>query len=166
VLPKGTVLMVGFRETLSSATSRPGDRFAAELVEPVLLNGRVAIPAGAVITGRVVNVKPGQRLGGRAELNLEFIGLKVGSGRESPISASFAGQGASQTRRDATTIGAAAAGGAVLGHAIGKDDKDTVLGALIGGAIGTGIAARSKGEEVTLPEGVAVAIQLDAPFGG
>ncbi len=165
-LPTGTVLVVGFRDTLSSATSQPGDRFAAELVEPVLLNGRVAIPGGAVITGRVLSVEPGKRFGGRAQLNLEFTGLQVGAGRESPISASFAGQGASQTRRDATTIGAAAAGGAVLGHAIGKDDKDTVLGALIGGAIGTGIAARNKGEEVTLPEGVAVAIKLDAPFGG
>jgi hypothetical protein len=41
-----------------------------------------------------------------------------------------------------------------------------VLGALVGGAIGTGIAARNRGEEVTLPEGTEVEIQLDAPFEG
>ena len=35
---------------------------------------------------------------------------------------------------------------------------------VVGGAIGTGIAARKKGEEVSLPEGVAIEIHLDAPF--
>src|SRR5690606_35850696 len=34
VVPTGTVLMVSFREALSSAASRPGDRFVAEVVEP------------------------------------------------------------------------------------------------------------------------------------
>lgn len=165
VVPAGTVLMVSFEEPLSSATSRAGDRFAAEVVEPVLVNRRVAIPEGAVITGRVLSVERAQRFGGRAQLNLEFTGLRVGSGRESPISASFHSQAKSQTRRDATTIGAAAVGGAVIGHAVGKDDKGTVLGALVGGAIGTGIAARTKGQEVTLPEGIVVEIQLDEPFG-
>jgi hypothetical protein len=164
IVPTGTVLMVGFQEPLSSATSRAGDRFTAKVVEPVRLNGRVAIPSGSLIAGRVLSAKPGARFGGRAQLNLEFTSLRLAAGRESPISASFHEQGASQTRRDATTIGAAAAAGAVLGHTLGKDRKDTVLGALVGGAIGTGIAARTRGEEVTLPEGIAVEIQLDSPF--
>ncbi|HLF10741.1 MAG TPA: M48 family metallopeptidase [Gammaproteobacteria bacterium] len=167
VVPAGTVLMVGFQERLSSATSRAGDRFTAELVEPVRVNRRVAIPAGSVISGRVLSARPAARFGSRrAQLNLEFTSLRIGSGRDSPISASFHEQGASQTRRDATTIGAAAAAGAVIGHVLGEDRKDMVLGALVGGAIGTGIAARNRGEEVTLPEGIAVEIHLDAAFGG
>jgi len=166
LVPPGTVLMVSFQETLSSADSRAGDRFTANVVEPVRVNGRDAIAAGSTISGRVLSVKPAARFGGRAQLNLEFTSLRLASGREYPIAASFHAEGKSQTRRDATTIGAAAAGGAVLGRALGKDKKDTVLGALVGGAIGTGIAARNRGEEVTLPEGAEVAIQLDAPFGG
>jgi len=35
VVPAGTVLMVGFQDTLSSASSRAGDRFTADVVEPV-----------------------------------------------------------------------------------------------------------------------------------
>jgi outer membrane lipoprotein SlyB len=97
-------------------------------------------------------------------LNLEFTSLQVASGRESPISASFHGQGESQTKKDAATIGGAAAAGAVVGRAIGKDSESTVLGAVVGGAIGTGIAARNRGQDVTLPEGIAVEIRLDAPF--
>ena len=167
IVPTGTVLMVGFQESLSSATSKAGDRFTAKVMEPVRLNGRVAIPSGSIIAGRVLSAKPGARLGNaRAQLNLEFTSLRVAGGRESPISASFHEQGASQTRRDGVTIGAAAAGGAVLGRVLGNDSKDTVLGALVGGAIGTGIAARTRGQEVTLPEGVTVEIQLDSPFEG
>ena len=167
VVPAGTVLMVVFKETLSSATSRDGDRFRAEVVDPVRVNGRVAIPAGSVISGRVLSARPAAKLGSRrAQLNLEFTSLRIGSGRDNPISASFHEQGTSATRRDATTIGAAAAAGAVIGRVLGEDRKDTVIGAVVGGAIGTGIAARNRGEEVTLPEGIAVEIRLDAPFGG
>jgi hypothetical protein len=132
----------------------------------VLLNGRVAIAAGSTITGRVVAVQPAAKLGGRAQLNLEFATLRDASGRESPIAASFHGQGKSQTKKDAATIGGAAVGGAILGRAIGKDRKATVLGALVGGAIGTGIAAKNGREEVTLPEGIAIEIHLDSPFAG
>ncbi len=161
-VPAGTVLTVSFDQTLSSADSRSGDRFTARVVDPVLLNGRVAIAAGSVVSGRVVDVKPAKKLGGRAQLNLEFASIRFASGGESPISASFNGQAESQ--KDAVTIGAAAAGGAILGRILGKDSESTVLGAVVGGAIGTGIAARKKGEEVNLPEGVAVEIHLDAPF--
>jgi beta-barrel assembly-enhancing protease len=163
-VPSGTVLMISFQETLSSASSQAGDRFTVGVVEPVRVDGRVAIAAGSTISGRVVDVQPSKRFGGRALLNLEFTSLRLASGSESPISASFHGQGESQTRRDAATIGGAAAGGAVVGRVIGKDSEDTVLGALVGGAIGTVIAARNRGQEVTLPEGIAVEIHLDAPF--
>jgi Zn-dependent protease with chaperone function len=167
IVPTGTVLMVGFQEALSSTESKAGDRFTAKVMEPVRLNGRVAIPSGSIIAGRVLSAKPAAKLGsGRAQLNLEFTSLQLAAGRESPISASFHEQGASQTRRDGVTIGAAAAGGAVLGRVLGNDSKDTVLGAVVGGAIGTGIAAHNRGEEVTLPKGIAVEIQLDSPFEG
>jgi len=163
-VPSGTVLAVEFRQTLSSAKSRSGDRFTARVVEPVLVDGRVAIATGSIVSGRVVKVLPSKKFGGRAQLNLEFMSLEFASGGQSPISASFHGKGKSQTKKDAATIGGAAAGGALVGRMIGKDTEATVLGALVGGAIGTGIAANNRGQEVTLPEGIAIEIQLDSPF--
>jgi Zn-dependent protease with chaperone function len=162
-VPSGTVLKVSFLQTLSSASSQPDERFTAEIVEPVLVNGRVAIAAGSTISGRVVDVQPAKRFGGRAQLNLEFTSLRLSSGKESPISASFHGQ-AEEKSKDAVVIGGAAAGGAILGRILGDDEDDAVRGAILGGAIGTGIAAKNRGEEVTLPEGIAVEIQLDTPF--
>jgi hypothetical protein len=161
-VPTGTVLKVRFDETLSSDSSQAGDRFRATVVESVRVNGRIAIPVGSTIAGRVVDAQPSKRFGGRAQMNLEFTSLTVESGIETPISASFHGQGESQTRQDAVTIGGATAGGAVVGKVLGDDSEDTALGALVGGAIGTAIAARNRGEEVTLPEGITVEIHLDA----
>ena len=163
-VPAGTVLMVTFEQALSSASSQVGDRFSARVVEPVSVNGREAIATGSMISGRVVSVERPARFGDLAQLNLEFTSLRVGSGVESPISASFRGEGEAQSTKDAVIIGGAAAGGAVLGEVLGDDSESTVLGALIGGAIGTGIAARNRGEEVTIPEGMVIEIQLDAPF--
>ncbi len=160
-VPAGTLLSVTFEQALSSASSEAGDRFSARVVESVRVDGREAIAAGSMISGRVVGVERPARFGGLAQLNLEFTSLSVGSGFESPISASFHGEGEAQSNRDAVIIGGAAAGGAVLGQVLGDDSESTVLGALIGGAIGTGIAARNRGEEVTIPEGVAIDIRLD-----
>jgi hypothetical protein len=76
----------------------------------------------------------------------------------------LARKGESQNKRDAAIIGGAATGGALLGRIFGSDSDDTVLGALVGGAIGTGIAARNKGQEVTLPAGTTIEIHLDSPL--
>jgi Zn-dependent protease with chaperone function len=165
-VPSGTMLAVEFQQTLSSADSKSGDRFTARVVEPVMVDGKVAIAKGSIISGQVMAVQPSKskKFGGRAQLNLEFTSLQVASGGKSPISASFLGQGKSQKKKDAVTIGGAAVGGAIIGRIIGKDTKGAVLGGLVGGAIGTGIAAKNHGQEVTLPEGMTIAIQLDSPF--
>jgi len=162
-VPAGTLVTVTFEQDLSSASSEAGDRFSARVVKPVMVNGREAIAAGSTVSGRVVGVQRPGAFGDLAQLNLEFTSLRVGSGVESPVSASFHGEGEAQSNRDAVIIGGAAAGGAVLGEVLGDDSESRVLGALIGGAIGTGIAARDRGEEVTIPEGVAIDIRLDEP---
>jgi hypothetical protein len=148
----------------SGSTSEADDRFTARVVEPVLVNGEIAIAAGSIVSGRVISVHPSRKLGGRAQIDLEFTSLELASGGGGPILASFHGQGESQDKKDAVTIGGSAAAGALLGRILGSDSGDTVLGALVGGAIGTGIAARTRGQEVTLPAGTTMEIHLDSPF--
>ncbi len=166
-VPAGTMLAVELQETLSSASNRPGDAFTAVLVEPVALGGEVVIEAGSVVTGRVAQAVPSKKIGGRARLGLEFTRLALPSGGETQVAASFHSQGKSQTKKDAATIGGAAAGGALLGRIIGHDrgqEADgTVVGAVAGAAIGTGIAASNRGQDVTLAEGSTIRVQLDLP---
>ena len=79
------------------------------------------------------------------------------------ISAWLAQKGKSETAKDAATIGGAAVVGAIVGHQVSDDDKGTVIGAIVGGAAGTAIAASTKGKEIEIPAGTVSSIELGAP---
>jgi type IV secretory pathway VirB10-like protein len=161
----GTVFGVEFLETLSSATSRPGEIFRARVTSDLRQDGRVVIPAGSEVVGEVTEAVPLRKVGGRAKLAVRFTDLVLPAGNSVPIEASFVGQGKSETGRDAATIGGAAAGGAILGRVLNKGDrsKGAVIGAILGAVIGTAVASRTPGEEVTINEGSVVDLKLDAP---
>ncbi len=165
-VPAGTGVEIEFLDGVSSRLSGPGDRFAARVTRNVVVDGEVAIPAGAKVRGTVTEAVSLKKIGGRARLGLDFEQLVLPSGGSVPIAANFATAGRSETGRDAATIGGAAAGGAVLGRATGgRDDRDrnTVLGAIVGAAVGTAVASRTAGKEVEIPAGTVIDIVLDAP---
>ena len=159
----GTVFGVEFLETLSSASSRPGETFRARVTRDLRQDGRVVIPAGSEVVGEVTEAVPLRKVGGRAKLAVRFTDLVLPTGTSVPIEASFVGQGRSETGRDAATIGGAAAGGAILGRVLNKGDrsKGAVIGAIIGAVVGTAVASRTPGEEVTIDEGTVVDLKLD-----
>lgn len=49
----------------------------------------------------------------------------------------------------------------MLGKILGSNDQDIAVGAVVGGAIGTGIAAGTKGTELQLPAGTRLTMTLD-----
>jgi hypothetical protein len=163
-VPSGTVMRVEFLESLSSQTSEPGDIFRARIASDVTADGgRVVIPAGSEVVGVVGEAVPLRKVGGQAKLTLKFTDLVLPSGSTVPIHASFVGEGRSETRKDAATIGGAAAGGAILGRVLSKGNRSrgAVIGAIIGAAAGTAIASRTPGEEVTIDRGTSVDLKLD-----
>ena len=164
-VPAGTSLDIELSKTLSSATSRVGETFRARVARDVYdRDGGLAIPAGSEIVGEVSQAVPlDRKIGGQASLGLRFTDLVLPSGETVPIQASLVRTGPSKTGRDAATIGGATAGGAILGNILsrGSRGRGSVLGALIGAAAGTAIAARTKGQEVEIPQGTVIALQLD-----
>jgi hypothetical protein len=162
-VPAGTQIDVEFTRRLASNTSSPGDSFRARVNQDLIQDGVVAIPAGSEILGEVTDALPLKRVGGQARLALKFTDLVLPSGKTVPIDASFVQEGRNETRRDAATIGGAAAGGAVLGRILNKGNRSRggVLGAIIGAAAGTAIASKTPGEEVIIPEGSVVSLRLD-----
>ncbi len=163
LVPAGTAIEVEFLDTLSSERSQPGDSFSTRVIESVTVDGYFAIPAGAEIRGVVADVQRLKKIGGQARLLLDFDRIYVPSGEEIPLVAALYDQGRSETSRDAATIGAAAAVGAIVGGVAknGKKGKGRVIGALIGAVIGTGIAARTAGEAIEIPVGTAATLILD-----
>ncbi|MFL6233800.1 MAG: hypothetical protein ACJ76N_11755 [Thermoanaerobaculia bacterium] len=162
-VPAGTRLEVELTRTLASNTSSPGDAFRARVSEDVMQDGVVAIPRGSEILGEVTEAVPLKRVGGQARLALKLTDLVLPSGKTVPVEASFIQEGRNETRRDAATIGGAAAGGAILGRVLGKGDRSRggVLGGIIGAAAGTLIASKTPGEEVVLPQESVVVLKLD-----
>jgi hypothetical protein len=162
-VPAGAQIDVEFTRRLASNTSSPGDSFRARVNHDLIQDGVVAIPAGSEILGEVTDALPLKRVGGQARLALKFTDLVLPSGKTVPIDASFVQEGRNETRKDAATIGGAAAGGAVLGRILNKGNRSrgSVLGAIIGAAAGTAIASKTPGEEVIIPEGSVVSLRLD-----
>lgn len=161
-VPAGTVMEVELLEGLSSQTTKPGEIFRARIASDVGTDGTVGIPAGAEVLGVVTEAVPLGKVGGQAKLGLKFTDLVLPSGKTIPIDASLVQQGRSETRRDAATIGGAAAGGAILGRVINRKDRSrgAVIGAIIGAAAGAVLASRN-GEEVVIPEGTRLDLKLD-----
>ena len=56
-VPKGTQLTAVVDQTLRSTKTHEGDTFAASLAAPVKIDGKIVLPKGAHITGKVVHVK-------------------------------------------------------------------------------------------------------------
>jgi hypothetical protein len=103
-LPTGTACKILLLGDVSASKSSPGDLVQARLIEPVLLNSRVVLPAGTLIEGKVVKKTP-PRWGSRAgSLALTFTGLTLPGGNLIPIAASLSG--AELDRRSHTKIDA------------------------------------------------------------
>lgn len=165
-VPAGTSFSAELTSSLSSETSQVGEPFSARLSSPLSVGGQVAVPAGSTVSGRVTEAKGLKKIGGRARLSLAFESVTLPDGSSSPLAASLTQVGKSETKKDAATIGGSTAAGAILGRVIGGGDKDerTAIGAVVGGAVGTAVAAKTKGETIELPAGTVLTLALDAPL--
>lgn len=91
LLPAGTSCKILLLGNVSASQNKPGDLVQARLIEPVLVNSQVVLPAGSIFEGKVLKRTP-PRWGSRAgSLYLTFTGLTLPRGNEIPITASLAG---------------------------------------------------------------------------
>ncbi len=90
MIPAGTVLDVKLTQPLSSKTAQPGDPFTATLADPIVAHGKTVIPAGANVTGKVVDAKSKGKIKGEARLELAATSISV-HGKTYPIQASMQG---------------------------------------------------------------------------
>ena len=176
-IPDGTLLRAKLREPLSSVTTRPGSAFSAELTEPVMRDGRVIVPAGAVLNGRVTWVRGGKRLGGAAAIHLEPQTVTLPDGARYALHARAIDTDRwDHTRVDSEgtilrkdrmkgtmeAVGLATGGGAAAGAMIGG-----VPGALIGAGVGAGVSTvvlLRQDRQAELPKDLGVVFSLTAPM--
>lgn len=80
-VPSGTEIQVRLASPLNTATAKPEQRFDCVVIAPVAVNGRIAIAAGAKISGHIVDVKPANQTDQQASLDLAFDEISDGSTR-------------------------------------------------------------------------------------
>jgi len=157
VLPAGTPLHVRIDRSLDTKRDPVGTPFAASVTEPVIHNGAIAVPQGAVCRGRVVQSKSSGKLKGRAVMTLaldsvEFQGHKYPIAAEGPVFAS-----SNHKKHNLKWIGGGSAGGTAIGALAGGG-----VGALIG--LGAGAVGGTAGAAFTGEKQVSVAAETPMVF--
>lgn len=171
----GTVMRARMNRTISSKTATVGSTFTATVTEPVYSStGVVVIPVGSIINGRVNTVRPAANSGKPGEIDANFVSIRLPNGRLRSINGSLTDLSSGKTSSDnegtasgkqmdnrkVIFIGGGAAGGAILGAAIGGGK-----GALIGGLLGAGggfLGDRmTKGPEAEVKSGTEFGIILN-----
>lgn len=102
-LPSGTRCKILLLGNVSASKSKPGDLVHARLLEPVMLDSKVVLPAGSLFEGRVVKTRPPRWLSRAGSLYLTFTEVTLPEGSQFSLKASLAGAElarASHTRMD------------------------------------------------------------------
>lgn len=176
-VPAGTALMVKLETTLATFSNKAGDPFQGSLTQPVVLNGKTVIPAGARVEGRVTRVSEPRRISGKPTIGIlpEALILPTGerflldatlvdtnAGRDTDVNNEGEFKGTGHDRRDQIEAGGGAAGGMLIGGLVGGP-----VGMLVGGAIGAGSTGGHwlyKHRSATLPSGTTLTIELNRPL--
>ena len=161
-VPAGTNLTIRTIDALDSERNQVGDRFSGTLDAPLEVEGHTAIPQGADVHGRVVDVKSAAHFTGASLLVLELTDVGY-NGHTYRISTDrWQKQGAARGKNTAEKVGGGAALGAVIG-ALAGGGKGAAIGAGVGAGVGTGAQAVTHGQQIQLRPESLLSFNLSAP---
>jgi len=140
-LPAGETLLARLDETISSKSAREGDRVEADVLGPLAVNRKVALPKGTRLNATVAAARPANKQKQiPARLKLIFDHVVLPDGRTIALSGWVEENGLGFSNgRGKTTVVAGAFGFAILGAAIGAIGhglQGAGVGAAVGGSVG------------------------------
>lgn len=176
-LAEGTNIRTRLLDTLSTRETNAGTAFKAQVATDVYKDGRVIIPAGSELRGRVVSVSQGHHFGPSATLRLRpdvvvlpdgtayhLYGQVVESKASNTRTDSEGGiQPASHLKKDVIEYGAGAGTGAIVGAKI-AGVHGAVIGSLIGAGVITAHMLMQHPEIAEVPKGSIVTFSLTEPM--
>jgi hypothetical protein len=183
IVPTGTHLPLVLHNAISTRSARPGDPVYFETVFPVMIDGKVVIPAGSYVSGEVTQSKRAGKIKGKAqiairlttmilpnayEVNLAAMPSNVGTGGGETTNNEGTITGDSDKASDAgTVIRTTEAGtgiGAGVGAASGHIGEGVGIGAAAGAAAGLAAILLTRGPDAELPRGTTLDAVLDRPI--
>jgi hypothetical protein len=164
-------------DTLSTKETNSGTAFKAQVATDVYKDGRIIIPAGSELRGRVVSVTQGHHFGSSATLRLRpdvvilpdgtayhLYGQVVESKAPNTRTDSEGGiQPASHLKKNVIAYGAGAGTGAVVGATI-AGPHGAIIGSLVGAGVITAHLLMQHPEIAEVPKGSVVTFSLTEPM--
>lgn len=183
LVPSGTRLPLVVHNSISTRFTKPGDPIYLETTFPIILDGRIVIPAGSYVSGEVISAKRPGKVKGRGELQVRLTNLILPNGYTARLDAYPTGaetgandkveeegkiKGDSDKGSDVGTVigttGAGAGVGGLIGVAAGNSAKGAAIGGAAGAAAGLLAVLLTRGPELEVPRGSVIDIQLDRPL--
>jgi type II secretory pathway pseudopilin PulG len=150
-IPAGTTLAIRIDQRISVKTSRAGDRFTGEIVDPVLASDNsVLVPKGALVGG-VVDVS--HRRGhfkGRSTLELRLTSLTL-NGTKYPLATRDLTRSKKGKGKRSTAMIAGGSGLGMLVGGVATGGAGLVVGGLVGGGAGTAAAGLTGNRDIDIP---------------
>src|SRR5271168_4499658 len=178
MVPAGTHIPLVLHNAVSTRSARPGDPVYFETLFPVMIDGKVVIPAGSYVSGEVTESKRPGRVKGRGELmirlntlilpnaymvNLNAVPGNAGTGGNESVDDEGRVVGDSDKTSDIGTIAKTTAAGAGIGGIATRTPAGAGIGAGVGAAVGLATVLLTRGPEAEMPRGTTVEAILDRP---
>ncbi len=161
-IPERTRIHVTLDQSLASNRNKAGDHFQATVNEPVVVDGKTAIPQGTHVEGRVVDARKSGHLKGRADLRLALDAVQM-NGQTYDLRTTSAGRAAvSHKKRNWAWIGGGAGGGALIG-ALAAGGEGALIGGPIGAGAGVTVAYFTGKKDVKYPAETHLTFRLAQP---
>lgn len=168
VVSSGSEIALSSGQRVCTNTNAVGDRFTAQIADPVMGANGTVIPVGATATVEISNLQKSQSAGDKIEIGLRVLSVSFG-GKTYPVTAETTYAQVDRVRAESRSddtkkvvIGAAI--GAVLGQILGHKTKSTVIGAGAGAAAGAVAAGRNANYDGCVPIGGRITIRLAEPL--
>ena len=163
VVPAGTSLTVRLGTTLDTKTAQPGQPFTGTLARSVAVEGEVAIPAGAGVSGTVVDSKSPGKFKGEGLLSITLNSIDVRGVPVNIATSTYTQTIKGKGKRTAVAVGGGTGAGALIGGLAGGG-KGAAIGALVGAGAGTAGAAFTGNKDLQIPAETVVTFRLANPI--
>ncbi len=167
-ISSGSTLSLSAGQRICTNTNAVGDRFTAQLAEPVQGAGGAVLPAGATAIVEIASLKRSEGANDKVEIALRVISVSF-NGKTYPVSGDVSNAEVETVRAasrgdDARKVATGAAIGAIVGQILGHRTRSTVIGAGVGAAAGAVVANRTADVDGCLPSGGRITVKLTQPL--
>ncbi len=159
-VPAKTMLNVRLTEGIDVDATKAGATFRSLVDDPVMLDGKVVIPRGAVVIVQAASVAQSGAMKGSDKISLKANSITFGGQSYEIVTAYVEAKGAGEGKKTARKIGGGVGLGAIVGGIAGGG-QGAAIGAAVGGATGAVVASQGQ-EHLKLPAETRLQFQLTA----